>query len=171
MVGIKTETDVNFLEYKTLTVTSTAFENNGYMPVAYTGYGADNSPPLALKGLTPEAKSLAVTMVDLDIPFMREYPHWVIWNIPVVAEIPQAIPLGTTIPELGGAKQGIGYGIHQYKGPKPPKFIRSAHRYVFTVYVLDTLLELGEDTKKNDLLQAMQGHILQQGTITGLYKN
>lgn len=154
-----------------LVVTSTAFENNGYMPVEYTGYGADQSPPFMLSGLAPEAKSLAITMVDLDIPFVREYPHWVLWNLPANAKIPEAIPHGAVLAELGGAQQGFGYGKHEYKGPKPPKFIRTRHRYVFTVYALDAMLDLSGNTKKSDLLKAMQGHILQQAVVTGLYKN
>lgn len=137
------------------------------MPVKYTGYGIDQSPPLSLSGIIPKAKSLAIIMVDLDIPFIREYPHWLIWNLPVKTEIPGAVACGETLAELGGARQGLAYGKHQYKGPKPPKFIRNRHRYVFTVYALDTVLDLDSDANKKGLLKAMQGHVLQQGSITG----
>lgn len=157
---------------ETLIVSSSAFSDNGYMPVEYTGYGVDKSPPLTLSGIVPEAKSLAIIMVDLDIPLIREYPHWVIWNLPVMTEIPAAVHYGETLTELGNAKQGIAYGKHQYKGPKPPKFIRNRHRYVFTVYdVLDNVLDIAGDANSKALLEAMQGHMLQKGAITGLYKN
>lgn len=154
-----------------LIVTSAAFKHNGYIPIQYTGYGMDDSPPLTLSGLMPNTKSIAVIMVDLDIPFIRQYPHWLIWNIPVMATIPEALPKGESLSKLNGAKQGLAYGKHEYKGPKPPKFIRNRHRYVFTVYALDAILDIDVKTKKNALIAAMQGHILQQASITGLYKN
>jgi len=154
-----------------LTVTSSVFEHNGYIPVEYTGYGADKSPPLTLSGLVPEAKTLAVIMVDLDIPFIREYPHWVIWNLPVMDKITEAIPKGKSLPKLNGARQGLAYGKYTYAGPKIPKFLRNRHRYVFTVYALDTALDISSDSNRRVLLKAMQGHILQQGSIMGLYRN
>lgn len=154
-----------------LTITSTAFEHNGYMPVEYTGYGIDQSPPLTLSRIVTGAKTIAITMVDLDVPFIREYPHWVFWNFPAAAEIPGAIPKGKILPELNGARQGLAYGKHTYRGPKPPRFIRKRHRYVFTVYVLDTELNLNDNTDKKSLLKAMQGHVLDQGSIIGLYRN
>lgn len=156
---------------KMLHVASAAFQNDGYMPVRYTGYGADESPPLTLTGLIPEVKSVAVVMADLDIPVIREFPHWLIWNLPVQTEIPGGIPQGEMLGQLGSARQGLAYGRHMYRGPKPPRFIRMRHRYVFTVYALDMVLDISSDAKHKDLMAAMRGHVLQQGTLTGLYKN
>lgn len=160
------------MQKKTLHVTSKAFQNNGRMPVRYTGYGTDESPPLTLSGIVPEAKSIAVVMADLDIPLIREFPHWLIWNLPVQTEIPEAVPRGE-MPGggLGGARQGLAYGRHEYRGPKPPKFIRTRHRYAFTVYILDTVLEISSDANRKKLLAAMQNHILQQGSIMGICQN
>lgn len=154
-----------------LTLSSTVFAHNGYMPVAYTGYGADQSPPLTLSGIVSDAKTMAITMVDLDVPFIREYPHWVLWNFPIKEEIPGAIPKGAILNEFNNAQQGIEYGKHTYRGPKPPRFIRNRHRYVFTVYILDKELNLSSNTNKKFLLKAMEGHVLQKASITGLYKN
>lgn len=155
----------------TLVVTSTGFEHNGYMPVQFTGYGTDQSPPLSLRGLSPEAKALAIIMVDLDIPFIREYPHWLIWNLPAKTEIPGAIPRGETLAELSGAVQGLAYGKHEYKGPRPPGFIRTRHRYDFTVYALDSMLAIHGNSNKKALQKAMEKHVIQQGAITGIWKN
>lgn len=132
------------------------------MPNEYTGYGADKSPPFALVGIVPHAKTMAIIMADLDIPFIQEYAHWLIWNLPAKNEILGDIPQGKLLSEFGNAQQGLAYGKHEYKGPKPPKFIRSRHRYVFTVYILDTVLNIESDAKKRDLLNAMQGHVLQK---------
>lgn len=148
-----------------LTVTSTAFENGGSMPVDYTGRGQDISPDLTLSELSSEAKTIAIIMDDLDFP-IGTYNHWVIWNLPAQTEIPKAIPSGEKVDSLGGAVQGIGYGKHCYRGPLPPS---GTHRYKFNVYVLDTQLDLSSSSGKRALSEAMQGHILQYGSITGSF--
>lgn len=151
----------------TLQVTSPAFEAGGLIPEQYTGYGEDISPALCLEGLQPEAKSLAIVLDDLDHP-MPAYNHWVIWNLPVLQEIPEHIPQGETVNTLSGAVQGRGYGKHRYRGPKPP--FRWSHRYRFAVYALDTQLSLPATARKREVLRAMQGHILQQGELIGHYR-
>lgn len=153
----------------TLTVSS-VFAPNGEIPLRHTGFGEDLSPELRLEGLCREAKSLAVLMDDLDVPFCERYNHWLIWNLPVQSIIPEGIPHGEKLPELGNARQGIAYGKHCYRGPFPPFFIRRMHRYLIEVYALDALLELPATAQKNDLLRAMQGHILQQGCLEGNYQ-
>ena len=146
----------------TLTVTSTAFSANGYIPVKYTGYGLDISPPLTMSGISPAAKSLVIIMDDIDHP-IPSYNHWVIWNIPNMSTIPENIPHGDRIAELGGAVQGRGYGKNRYREPKPP--FNWSHRYQYKVYALDALLGLPSDSRKKDLPKAMQGHVLQEGFI------
>lgn len=157
-------------ETKKLVVTSDAFEHNGEIPVRYTGRGEDISPSLTLSVFTGDAKSIAVIMDDLDHP-ISGYNHWVIWNIPMQETIPENIPHGSVVDTLGGAVQGIGYGRHRYRGPKPPWFMRGYHRYQFHVYVLDCKLGLGGNTRKKALLQAMDGHIMQYGSIIGKFRN
>ena len=76
----------------TLSVSSPVFAQDGTIPLCCTGFGEDVSPPLHLSGLCKGAVSLAVTMVDLDIPLLREYPHWLIWNLSPTQDIPAAIP-------------------------------------------------------------------------------
>ena len=145
-----------------------AFEDNMTIPVDYTGDGKDVSPPFTLSGLSEKARSVAITMDDVKHPFSKAYSHWVIWNLPASQEIPESIPHGETISELGGAVQGVGYGKHKYRGPKP--LFGSTHRYQYNIYVLDCMIDLPPASKKDDLLRAMDGHILQQGSIVGSYR-
>lgn len=154
----------------TLTIKSPSFEDNGFMPKKHTGFGEDISPAFTLLNLTHKAVSLAIIMDDLDIPFISAYNHWLIWNIPPMEEITENIPYGSETGALGNAVQGIGYGKHRYRGPKQPVFIRNIHRYVFNFYVLDSYLELDCNSRKKELLAKMQGHVVQQGRITGKYK-
>lgn len=151
-------------------VNTKAFKQDGFIPKKYTGFDQDISPEFQLSGVPEETVSIAVMMNDLDIPFFQEYNHWCIWNIPKTDNIPENIPYGTPVSSLSGAIQGVGYGAHRYRGPKPPFFIRSAHRYIFRFYALDCLLELDSDAGRNSLLQAMQGHILQETSIIGKYQ-
>lgn len=150
-----------------LIITSPAFENGGLIPVKYTGYGEDISPELHLSAPDESAKSIAIIMDDVDhpIPF---YNHWLIWNIPVTDKISSGISYGAVVTELNGAKQGRGYGKNRYRGPKPP--FNWSHRYQFNVYTLDCTLDLPETSRKRDLINAMDGHIIQQGLLVGHYR-
>ena len=154
-----------------LSVTSTAFENGGSIPAKYTGYGEDVSPELRVEGLPSGTVSLAVTLDDLDVPGSRSFCHWLLVDIPAAERIPGNIPAGAFIPTLRGAAQGIAYGRNCYRGPKPPAFIKTPHRYVFTVYALDGYLGLDGNATKDDFLKAANGHILAQGSLLCTYQN
>ena len=154
----------------TLTVTSTAFENEGIMPKRYTGRGEDLSPELSFGPLDRKAVSIAIVMDDLDHP-IGAYNHWVMWNIPAACtSVPEGVEKGETVSSLGGAVQGRSDygGKHYYRGPKPPF---GMHSYIFRVYALDCMLSLEANAGKKELLKAMEGHILQYGTLTGLFEN
>jgi len=150
-----------------LEITSPAFEDNGMMPLKYTGLAEELSPPLDIKGVSDKAQSLALIADDPDAP-MITVTHWVIWNIPPeMTSIPENIPSGPVIDALKGASQGINIARkHAYIGPRPPS---GTHRYRFKIYALDTKLELKQRSGKKQLEKAMEGHILQQGMLTGLF--
>lgn len=155
---------------KDMKIISPSFKNNEYMPIKHTGFGADISPAFQLLNLNGDTISIAIIMDDLDIPFIKAYNHWLIWNIPKTERIPENIPYGSVVSSLEHAMQGCGYGVNRYRGPKQPVFIRNTHRYLFYFYALNCFLNLDAMAKKKDLLEAMQGHILQEGRITGKYK-
>jgi len=57
-----------------------------------------------------------------------------------------------------------------YDGPCPPWNDERLHHYVFTVYALDTdRLELPEEFTGHDVVKAIEGHILDQASLTGTY--
>lgn len=154
---------------ETLSVTSSTFKEDGWIPVRYSGRGENCSPDFKLKGISSDAKSIVITLDDASHPFFPNYNHWVIWNLPVQAVIPEGIPKGKLVERLNGAVQGIAYGRHRYRGPKPP--FHSTHIYVFTVYALDCKLSLPANSRKRDFLAAAKGHILQQATISGKFQS
>lgn len=154
---------------RNLTVTSPSFREGDWIPLEHTARGRDISPELCLDGIDQRAVSLAVTMDDASHPLFPNYNHWVIWNLPVLPEIPAAIPPGEGVGALSGAVQGVAYGKNRYKGPKPP--FRLTHRYVFTVFVLDCGVSLPPGSRRSDLFSRMEGHILQTATLSGWFQS
>jgi Raf kinase inhibitor-like YbhB/YbcL family protein len=150
----------------TINVTSSAFKEGGMIPSKYTADGQDVSPVLKWDGLADGTQSIALICDDPDAP-VKTWVHWVIWNIPAdVNELAEDLPPDADLSD--GSKQGItDFGTHGYGGPAPPSGI---HRYYFKVYALDQKLDLPGSSKKPDLLNAMKGHILAQGQLTGKYK-
>lgn len=149
----------------TLNVTSIAFSHNGMIPVRYTADGADVSPPLAWQGVPADAKSIALICDDPDAP-MGTWVHWLVWNIP-----PTKTGLDENVPPDAVLKDGIRQGTTDfnqigYGGPAPPS---GTHRYFFKVYALDTMLDLPADSVKQELEEAMEGHILAKGELVGKY--
>ena len=116
---------------------------------------------LELKIYQTEQKSLVIILEDLSHP-IKNFTHWIAWNIKANSVIPESVG------NMDNVMQGIAYGFHKYAGAKPPKFQK--HNYRYTVYSLDTILELSPNIMKKKLLKAMNGHILQKGTITGYFK-
>ena len=152
------------MEEKMLKIHCPGIEN-GKFHIDHTGRGRDLSPELILENLSPAAVTLAVTLEDMSHP-IKNFTHWVIWNLPAADRIPGAIPAGRTVP--GGGAQGVAYGLHRYAGPKPPR--RTRHTYRFTVYALDRPLELPSRAGKRAFLRAAQGRVLQSGSVSGQFE-
>ncbi|MDH7517653.1 MAG: YbhB/YbcL family Raf kinase inhibitor-like protein [Candidatus Thermoplasmatota archaeon] len=138
---------------------SSAFRDGETIPSKYTCDGSDVSPPLSFSDVPENTKSLALIMDDPDAP-MGTWIHWLVWNIPVNK---------TVIEENEGLKfpQGLNdFGKIGYGGPCPPS---GTHRYYFKLYALDTMLNLNEGAKKEQLVSAMSGHIIEETQLMGKY--
>ncbi|MCI9391026.1 MAG: YbhB/YbcL family Raf kinase inhibitor-like protein [Oscillospiraceae bacterium] len=145
-----------------LRFTCAGMRDGGTFPAVHTGRGEDRSPPFSIQNLSPAAKTLAITLEDVSHPLFKNFTHWLIWNIPAVPEIPGSIPAGRLVPGLG--RQGLGYGLFRYAGPKPPQGKR--HMYRLTVYALDSEIDLPFPPVKRRFIRLAEAHILQQGSIT-----
>ncbi|HEY4508413.1 MAG TPA: YbhB/YbcL family Raf kinase inhibitor-like protein [Candidatus Paceibacterota bacterium] len=144
-------------------VASSAFGHNGMIPAKYTCDGEDRSPALEISGIPTEAKSLMLIMHDPDAPRSGGWTHWITYNIKLQNENSKMIREGK---EPGGvAGKGTG-GNTSYMGPCPPS---GTHRYFFTVYALDAELSLKEGATKADVEKAMEGHVIREGELVGLY--
>lgn len=152
----------------TLTLTTPAFESEEWIPNRHSGFGEDFSPELHIDGIDANAVSMVITLDDLEHPIQPGYNHWVAWNIPPVSVLPEHLPKGAVVEQPLHIEQGLAYGRHCYRGPKSP--FNWNHRYCFTVYVLDTKLNISTSSDKVMVLKAMEGHILQTGVLYGKYQ-
>jgi Raf kinase inhibitor-like YbhB/YbcL family protein len=143
-----------------LKITSSAFSENGNIPMKYTCEGEQVNPPLHIAQVPSETQSLALILHDPDAGMQGGFTHWVVWNID---------PSTTDIPEgFTGGEQGLNSAKKSgYIGMCPPS---GTHHYHFMVYALDTKLDIGKQTGKDGLQKAMKGHILAKGELVGLYK-
>ena len=143
---------------RTMKITSPSFKNNENMPAKFTYDGEDINPSLEIENLPEGTKSLALIVDDPDAP-MKDWVHWVVYDIPPLIRIEE-----DSIP----GKQGVNdSGQKNYDGPCPPS---GTHRYYFKVYALDKFLGLNEGISKSDLEKAMQGNIISSAELVGLYE-
>jgi len=148
-------------------ITSPAFAERGSIPEKYTCEGRDISPPLVFSDIPDAAESLVLIVDDPDAPDPAEpkmtWVHWLLFNLP-----PQLKSLDEDIRKLPiGTDAGLNnWSRHNYGGPCPPI---GRHRYFFKLYALDTRLNGLKTPDKAALLQAMQGHVLEQAELVGTY--
>ena len=141
-----------------LQLTSSAFSDGDEIP-RECGYKNGNEvPPLTINGIPEGTESLTLIMDDPDAMGAggKVWVHWVAWNIdPTNTELVNLTTEGVT--DFGE----VGYG-----GPAPPD---KRHTYVFKLYALNCKLEIAEESTKADVEKAMEGHIIEQATLTGTY--
>lgn len=150
---------------KTFSLQSSAFRNLSHIPEIYTCDGEDLSPALSWQNVPGKTKTLALILSDPDAPNGTFY-HWVLYNMPhTMTNLPEGVAQLS-----GGTMVGKNsWGKQQYNGPCPPK--GAEHRYVFTLYALDTTLALKPGADANTLTDAMRNHIIGKAIITGLFKH
>lgn len=158
----------------TITVSSTAFDHHGTVPLAYSAYGDNTVPQISWSNLPEGTEQLALVMDDPIAPTPQPFVHWVAYNIPADAtELPEGLSKDarvTGVPELEGMINGVnGARMTGYFGPRPPADGK-LHAYHFRIYALDTALDLPEGLDKTQLLEAIDGHILATGMLMGHYE-
>ena len=144
-----------------LRVSSSVFADGAPIPKKYTCDGQDVPPPLELSGVPTQSKSIAVICEDPDAP-SGTFTHWVLYDVPASTD---AIGEGASIGKTGMND----FGKPGFGGPCPPKK-DGAHHYRFHIYALDVDSLGPPGLSKQEALEAMNGHILEEGELTGIYK-
>ena len=154
-----------------MTLTSPDFADGEPLPRvhAYTGEGENRPPRLAWSNLPAGTVELALVVDDPDAPRPEPWVHDVLYNIPVDAAPDALVLRGALVDSARRFMPGTNsWGAQEWGGPFPPP--GAPHRYVFTLYALDTVLELQPGATKEQLLQAMDGHVLGTAVLTGTYQ-
>jgi phosphatidylethanolamine-binding protein (PEBP) family uncharacterized protein len=127
-------------EIPALEISSPAFENGAEIPVVYSCLGMNYSPELVWSR-GPE-------------------------GTPDMTELHEGISTNGIL-EMG-IIQGRNYLRKLgYYGPCPP--VMETHRYRFTIYATDTFLTLASASKQQ-VLDAIEGHILAKGELIGTFR-
>ena len=150
-----------------LELTSDAFANGQTIPVKYSCKGKNISPALTWNEPPPGTQSFALIVDDPDAP-MGIWVHWVVFNIPANT---RSLPEDVQITEKNIKPNMISMGKNswgdlRYGGPCPPS---GTHRYYFKLYALDTTISLLPGASKEQVLKAMQGHVLAEGELMGTF--
>ncbi len=163
-----------------LNVTSTKFNRIRRIPRKYSCTEEDISPPISWSEPPEGTVSLAL-VVDSNQHPGALWAHWVLWGIPLDSrELPESVANAPDAPSIGpNARQGTNSEVVVgWSGPCPPPIDlasdargtakdRVVSEYFFKLYALDTDVDLGPDATKEDLLRAIDGHILAGGEVMG----
>lgn len=147
-------------------LSSDAFGPNEEIPAIHTCDGENTSPALSWPDPPSGTQSFALIMDDPDAPG-SVFTHWVFFDLPADTRVLGIGVETSERPSMGGTQGGNDAGSIGYTGPCPPS--NGPHRYRFSLYALDELLELGPGASKQDVLDAMQGHILAEAQLVGSY--
>jgi Raf kinase inhibitor-like YbhB/YbcL family protein len=156
---------------KTVEVSSSSFPPNGDMPVSCSCKGKELSPALSWKNPDPAVESYVILTTDYDVPTpafpLYNLSHWVVYNLPAsVLSLPEGVT-AEQLHMLGGKIGKNGTGDARYIGPCPPV---GRHGYVFRVYALDQVLSFTKLPVQQEVLDAMKGHVLGYGELTGYFQ-
>ena len=143
-------------------LSSPEFEDGEEIPDKI-GYMEENTnPELRIEDVPDEASSLVLIMDDPDAlePAGKIWVHWVMYDIePSVTEINSG--------DSPGTEGRTDFRETGYNGPNPPD---GEHQYVFKLYALDEELGLEEGKNKEEIKDAMEGHVIEKSELRGLYE-
>lgn len=157
----------------TLTVTSPTLKAGEVVPVDHTADGRNQSPVLTWGGAPAGTRQFAIVCDDPDVPIPGGFVHWVVYKIPGTATgLPGDLPMEAVLTEpkeIAGTIQGLsGFKRAGYRGPAPPP--GKPHHYTWTVYALDADLPLEPGLTRNELMKAITGHVIGQGSLVAIYE-
>lgn len=164
-----------------LSVSSSAWPDGGEIPMKYSSRGENRSPDFTFNwsqggnavAVPAELQSYAIVFRDMENSTNKgttDTLHWTIFNIPGTAKgLPEGLGKGD-LPDgsrngPGIANRGGNPGAYFGPGAGPGPF----HHYVFEFFALDTKLDLAASATRDELLKAMEGHVIGKAVYTGRF--
>ena len=154
---------------KAMTLTSVDIRPGGPIAAAqiYPRCGGQNvSPQLSWSGTPSAARSLVLTMIDLDVR-PSDWSHWIVVDLPPTAT---GLPRGVkALPGKASAVAG-NFGDAGYDGPCPPAGT-GVHRYQLTIWALpDAKTTIAPDAKATDVAARLARSAIDKASLTGMVK-
>ncbi len=158
--GLNFEEDINPPSGE-MSITSVAFSNGEHIEDFYTCDSYDFNPQLTISNIPESTESLVLFVDDFyNVPDI--FNHWVVWNI---------LPTGDEVTIMQDSVPGIegtnAFGQLGYSGPCPPT--GETHEYYFSVYALNSMINLSEGATADEVNSVITPYILDSADITGTY--
>ncbi len=154
-----------------LNLSSPAFADGARLPerALPDADGDGISPPLTWTGEPEGTRSLVLVVEDPDAPASEPFVHALLFDI---APGTGALAEGAIQADDQDAANGE-TGRNSYLGadwlPPDPPTGHGAHHYVFQLFALDTPIDLTGHPGRGKLVEAIDGHVLAAGMLTGTY--
>jgi len=146
----------------TLSISSPSFGHGERIPEQQVSGDRPAPPPVEWSNAPDGTASFALVVHDPDAPMTYGFTHWVIYEIPADAT---GIPEGSSDGYVKGANT---MGGGEYLPPSPPAG-HGTHFYYFELYALDADLDLPPGLSRNELLERIDDHIIEQARLVGTY--
>jgi len=143
-------------------LSSPAFRDGEQLDPCFTAEEEDAvAPPVEWTAPPPGARELAIVVEDPDAPGAEPFCHWLVWGL-----APQQGKLleGEAPPRVGKNS----FRNSEWLLPDPPAG-DAAHDYVFQIFALDRPLALLPGAAREDLVEALKGHVVAAAVLTGTY--
>jgi Raf kinase inhibitor-like YbhB/YbcL family protein len=152
------------------TLTSTSFQDGGVIPDKYTQAVPNPiSPALSWVNTPAGTQSFALIMHDPDTAPRKsvvDILHWMAFNIPGTAtSLPEGVATSPTLPDGTIQPNNFG-GKPGFMGPGARGIY---HHYTIELFALDNKLSLGADATRQQVVDAMEGHIVGKAVIEGRF--
>ena len=159
-----------------MTLSSPDLVDGGVLPDQFTSkVNVQGQPPKAVSpalnwtGTPAGTQSFVLVMHDLDVIVGKttgDNLHWLAFNIPGTAtSLPQGVPTTPTLAD--GTIQPRNRTSNGFQGPGAPAPIY--HHYVFELWALDSKLPLDANASRDEVMKAMDGHVLDKGVLVGRF--
>ncbi len=146
-------------------ILSQDFQNHGLIPNVYSCEGENISPELFWSNIPEKTQSFAIIMNSPDSGVQNNFYNWVLYNVDPNTK---GLKKGANVSLPDGTMVGNNtMGDAIYRGPCPPDDL--IHHYIFTIYALDTMLDLGPGADVDEVYKKISNHILNQSQITGVF--
>jgi Raf kinase inhibitor-like YbhB/YbcL family protein len=153
-----------------LILSTSSFTDGGVIPDKYTQTSPSPvSPALSWINTPAGTQSFTLIMHDPDGAPRKgsaDVLHWMAFNIPATTtSLPEGVATTPTLPD--GTVQPVNSGGHNgFMGPGARNFY---HHYTIELYALDTKLSLGPDATREQVLAAMDGHVIGKSAVEGRF--